>query len=256
MRNREEILKKFIDKESKFQASKVLDEYVLSNKANCQVVTDFLTPSFLTELTDELEKKENEHDIFTFGGFNSAERRCIIFNKDEYNYFEIEVIKITTNTKYNKPLEHRAVLGSILGLGVTRNKIGDIIFDGDNCYVFLKSDIKDFIIFNLEYVGRSKVKVEESLYTVSEIDLDEKLKTATVSSLRIDTIISSVTKYSRSDVKKLFEKELVLVNWKVCKNSSTVAKELDVITVRRFGRIKIQHIRGISKKGKLIIDYY
>ncbi len=256
MKSKNEVLNKIQDKESKFEASKVLDAYFLSEKVGCQCVTDFLTPVFLTNMLSDLENYFSYFEAFSYGGFESAERRCIVFKKDEYEYFDIEVLKITTNTKFNKPLEHRAVLGSILGLGINRCKVGDIVFDKDECYVFVKSEIVDYIVYNLEYVGRSKVKVETTTYNVVENEVEEQLKTTTVSSLRVDTIVASVTNNSRSAVKKLFEKELVLVNWRVCNNPESLIKEGDVITVRKFGRIKLDKVKGISKKGKFIIEYY
>ncbi len=256
MKNKNEILNKIQDKESRFEASKVLDAYFLSEKVGCQSVTDFLTPVFMTNMLADLERYFNYFDAFSFGGYQSAERRCIVFKKDEYAYYDIEVLKITTNTKFNKPLEHRAVLGSILGLGINRCKVGDIVFEKEVCYVFVKSEIVDYIVYNLEYVGRSKVKVETTLFTEIENEVEEQLKTTTVSSLRVDTIVASVTNNSRSEVKKLFEKELVLVNWKVCNNPESLIKEGDIITVRKFGRIKLDRVKGMSKKGKFIIEYY
>ncbi len=256
MKNKEEILNKIQDKDSKFLASKVLDAYYLSEKAGCQVVTDFLTPVFLSSILGDLERYYSFYDATTYGGFDGAERRCIVFNKDDFGYLDIDVLKISTNTKFNKSLEHRAVLGSILGLGINRNKIGDIVFQDDVCYVFVKNEIADYIIYNLEFVGKSKVKVETGVYVPSECEAEEQLKTTTVSSLRADNIVANITNNSRSEVKKLFEKELVLINWRVCSNPANLVKEGDIITVRKFGRIKLEKVKGLSKKGKFIIEYY
>lgn len=255
MKNKDNILNMFEDKDSKFDASKVLDAYMLSSKIGTQVVTDFVTPIFLSKVLSAFESEFKDYSITSFGGYDDAERRCIVFNESEYNYYDIDVIKITNNTKFNKRLEHREVLGSILGLGITRNKVGDIIFENDDCYVFVKNEISDYIIYNLEQIGRSKVKVELSSYESKGSTNSENIKTTTVSSLRVDTIISNITNYSRSDVKKLFDKELIFINWKVCVNASTIVKEGDIITVRKFGRIKLNTVKGISKKGKYIIDY-
>ncbi len=256
MKNKEEILSKIQDKDSKFLASKVLDAYFLSEKAGCQVVTDFLTPVFLSSILSDFERYYSLFDVVTFGGYDEAERRCIVFNKADFGYYDIDVLKISTNTKFNKALEHRAVLGSILGLGINRSKVGDIVFENDVCYVFVKNEIADFIIYNLEFVGKSKVKVETATYTPSDKEVEMQIKTTTVSSLRVDNIVANVTNNSRSEVKKLFEKELVLINWRVCDNPSHIVKEGDIITVRKFGRIKLEKVKGLSKKGKYIIEYY
>ncbi len=255
MSDKDKILKKFNDKETKFTASKVIDAYYVSEKTGSQMVTDFLTPSFMSQIILELEKEFGIYGLKCFGGYENAERRCIIFDNYDQEVNDIIVLKIAVNTKFNKELEHRAVLGSVLGLGLNRSKIGDIIFEGESCYLFVKKDVSDFILYNLEYVGRSKVIVSEVEYVEKKSIEEDELFTTTVSSMRIDTVISNITNFSRSEVKKLFEKELVFVNWKVCNNSSYTLKEQDLITVRKYGRIRIVNVRGFSKKGKQIIEY-
>ncbi len=255
MKNKNDFLNNFVDKEEKFDASKVYDAYLFSEKTGNQVYTDFLTPVFLSNLLNAFEKQLNIYNITTLGGHDEAERQCIVFNYNDYEESDIRVLKISTNIKFNKPLEHRAVLGSVLGLGITRNKVGDILLKDSECYIFVKSEIADFILYNLEYVGRSKVKIEEVTDFKDESERDKEIKTTTVSSLRVDVIVSSITNYSRSEVKKLFEKELIFINWRTCKNASVIVKENDIITVRKFGRITLENIKGTSKKGKTIIEY-
>jgi hypothetical protein len=57
-------------------------------------------------------------------------------------------------------LSHRAVMGSILGLGVERDAIGDIVMiDGHNALFFCDSRLSDFFCESLERVGRDKVRL-------------------------------------------------------------------------------------------------
>lgn len=259
-----EIIKGFKDKDSKYEISKIIDDYGLSLRTSEQIVTDFYNPVFISDVTENFQKHFGIYDLFAFGGFEYAERRCFVFNKtdDEFDkdrlgkdLFDIEVLKISTNLKFNKPLEHRAILGSILGLGITRSVIGDIILEESQCFVFVKKDIADYILYNLEYVGRSKVKIERSQYKSKNSEKKPELKTCTVVSMRCDVIVASITKYSRSEVKKLFDRDLVFINWKVCNNTSDTINVGDIITIRKFGRVTIEEVRGVSKKGKLILDY-
>ncbi len=256
MKNREAVLNNFTDKDSKFEVSKVLDLYELSKKTRNQIVTEFLTPVTMSNILNAFEKYYLDYNVDSFGGYELSERRCIVFNREDYGYYDIDTLEITNNLKFNRPLEHREVLGSILGLGITRAKIGDIVFQNEKCYVFVKSDISDYVIHNLEYVGRCKVKIKISEDVVLGDDNSHELKTTTVSSLRVDTIISNITNLSRNEVKKLFEKEQVFINWRVCNNTSVLVNEEDIITIRKYGRIKLVNIKGLSKKGKQIIDYY
>lgn len=72
-----------------------------------------------------------------------------------------------------------------------------------------------------------------------------------VSSLRIDLIMASVIKISRSQAMKFIESEKVKVNYrKVTRTSDNLALG-DMISVRGYGRFKIESDNGLSKNGKI-----
>ena len=56
-------------------------------------------------------------------------------------------------------LTHRDFLGALMSLGIERETIGDILVEDGRCIVFVKSDIKDYIISQLFKIGNAGVKI-------------------------------------------------------------------------------------------------
>lgn len=89
-------------------------------------------------------------------------------------------------------MSHRDILGSILGLGIERHAIGDIIVKENIAYIIVMKDISDFILTNLVKVGKANVKVAH--IDLAQLDIPEpKFKeiNTTVPSMRLDCLASS-----------------------------------------------------------------
>ena len=55
-------------------------------------------------------------------------------------------------------LTHRDFLGSILGLGLDREKVGDLLVADGRCDVLALEEVADFLVFHMEQAGRVKLK--------------------------------------------------------------------------------------------------
>ncbi|PWT40979.1 YlmH/Sll1252 family protein, partial [Limosilactobacillus reuteri] len=92
---------------------------------------------------------------------------------------------------------------------------GDIINDENgNWQFFIKAELKDYFLEEIDRIGRTKVKLSElplSKVLVQEDDSEEM--TSVAISLRLDAVISVITNLSRSQVKKIIEAGEVKLNW-------------------------------------------
>ena len=162
---------------------------------------------------------------------------------DEDIFFPVDAVKITYNSKFSSALSHRDFLGSILGLGIERVKIGDIlVYDGE-AYCFADSSISSYIAANLEKAGRTKVSAK--ITDLNLVKLPEKridVKNVTVSSLRADTVFGAVIRAERASV-----------NWCTVKSVSDTIKEGDVLSLKGSGRGVLMEIGGTTKKGRIVI---
>ena len=201
------------------------------------------------------EIEENRHIFSKFphvlaGGFEESERKVLIVGTENEEDFEqfLTIICIESNEK----LEHRQVLGSILGTGVKREVVGDIIIKDNYSNVVVLKEIAKYILQNLEKVGREKVKVK-AINKDSIIQVEKKFKEikTTVASLRLDAVISACYGISRELSSKLVEGEKVSLNYKVVTNTSKQIEEGDLISVRGYGRFEVAEVLGNTRKDRV-----
>jgi len=246
----------FKDPEEKLLFAKVLDKLVSAEKKLVETHTNFLDPvraeSFYMSLVNQ---KPYEINVVQYGGYLEAERKVIGFyyeeNFDSFDSFPITVLNINFNEKFSKAPTHRDYLGGILGLGLERTKIGDIVLMETGAEVYVLNDVANYITENLNKVGRTSVKVTQgkSLIGKSSTGIEKRI---TVASMRLDAVLSSGINISRGKAAALIESEKVYVNWKNVKKTHTISPN-DVITIRGFGRVSIDSLEGSTKKDRIVL---
>ena len=191
-----------------------------------------------------------------FGGYENAERQIAVFgNEEDFGYspsYPIVCILVSPlMQKFADDLTHRDFLGSVLGLGIKRETIGDIIIKNNTGYIFCLNTIADFITENLKKVRHTSVKCEKVTETPEEVNPESTEKFIIVASERLDVIIAEIYNLSRSESNNLFLAKKVFVNGKLTENNSHKIKTGDIISVRGFGRFNWLGTSGETKKGRL-----
>lgn len=191
-----------------------------------------------------------------FGGYENAERQIAVFgNEEDFGYspsYPIVCILVSPlMQKFADDLTHRDFLGSVLGLGIKRETIGDIIIKNNTGYIFCLNTIADFITENLKKVRHTSVKCEKVTETPEEVNPESTEKFIIVASERLDVIIAEIYNLSRSESNNLFLAKKVFVNGKLTENNSHKIKTGDIVSVRGFGRFNWLGTSGETKKGRL-----
>ncbi len=191
----------------------------------------------------------------SFGGSQDAERVVLAFYPDfleiDNSDFPITALKISNLGA----MTHRDVLGSVLGLGIKREMVGDIYFGDNNAYIMCEKTAADYIMYNLKTVGRQNVEV-----TLCDGDTVFSLKhkfevvKIIVSSLRLDAVVSAVCKMSRADASKNIVSENVNLNFITQNNPDKKISQGDLVSVRHHGRFMVDAIVGETKKGRIILE--
>ncbi|MCL1884160.1 MAG: YlmH/Sll1252 family protein [Defluviitaleaceae bacterium] len=242
----------FKDAEDKLLFAKTLDKFNSARKKG-EAFTDFLDPFRCAAFTKILAANR-EISVAEYGGFENAERKMLGFFTENASdeFFPITPITFTYNEKFSKPPSHRDYLGSVLGLGLERGKIGDIRIGESGAILYVSSDISEYICENLNQVKRTVVKgkIGETLQIAESQNIEKRI---TVPSLRADAVISSALNLSRGKVVTLFESQKVFINWKPAKKTQTLT-EGDAITIRGLGRLKLNSIEGNTKKDRIILQ--
>jgi len=219
----------------------------IEHPLNASVKTKFLT---LTEQAIIKNTLKNKVFFKFYGGYENSElKRAIIYKDSDPS---ITCFKIIYNKKY-LTLSHQNILGTLLSLSITKDSIGDIIVNED--VFFITSELKDFIIN--EFTKINSVSIE-----LMEIDGSQLIRNVlleidsfTVSSLRLDSIVSNITKKSRNLASEMILNDLVQVNHVITNKNTKYLNEEDVISIRKYGRFIIKDTKKTSKKGKIVVKY-
>ena len=146
---------------------------------------------------------------------------------------------------------HRDYLGSILSLGIKREGVGDIVLGAGCAYVITTPPLAKFIRENLAAVSRTGCKcLSVAPDTVPEPERRPEQVTVSVSSERLDCLLSAVFGLSRGDAKALVERGLCTVNRLTVQKSEKLLEAGDAVTLRGYGRFVLEARIGQSKKGK------
>lgn len=220
-------------------------------------LTNFLDPrqQFILEA---IVGQNSDIRLHYFGGYEAAERKRAFLSppyfepsQDEY---EIGLCEIRYPIRFAQ-LSHGKILGTLLSSGLKRELFGDIISDGERWQFFVERSLIDFIQSQVDRVGKAKVTIEEQDYTEILLPKDSwTIQTETVSSMRLDTVIAAVFNLSRQRAKEAIQAQKVKVNWTVMDRPDFELGILDVVSVRKRGRLQVKNILGMSKKGKIRLE--
>ncbi|NPV52487.1 MAG: photosystem II S4 domain protein [Firmicutes bacterium] len=199
------------------------------------------------------------------GGYARAERKRAAIMPDFYltETADFSLTALEVRPLYQDQgagaLSHRDSLGAILGLGLKREKVGDLIVLRDRCQVVLAAEIQEYVLLNLRRVGDVEVGVRP-------IDLDQleipaevvREVRGTVASMRLDAIASLGFGVSRTKMAEDIKAERVRVNWTTSTSPGRQIKQGDVISIRGRGRLEIKEVLGQTKRGRisLVLNRY
>ena len=201
-------------------------------------------------------------DFISYGGYEAAERKKIYVLPDfieeksveallEFG-FDCEIDCVLIEGSRFETLSHRAVMGSILGLGVERDSIGDIVMINDNSAIFFcDTKLTAFFEENLERVGRDKVKVYRIDFDESILPERKVLKiNDTVASARLDCVVASLCSLSRERAKEKITSSLVELNYECEERPDRIIDTPSVISVRGVGKFRVISLSDVTRKGR------
>ncbi|MBS4217822.1 RNA-binding protein [Bacillus sp. FJAT-49711] len=238
--------KEFIDQVVSMQ------QYVENTYA--EKLTDFLDPR-QQYILKSIIGENNEVKYLFFGGTENSERkRALIFpdylHPNSENFF-ITLFEVDYPKKFVK-LDHRMVLGTLMSLGLKREKFGDININGDRIQFFIANEVENFVIHQLNSIGKAKVSIiKQDLQNAIKSEESWKEKETTASSLRLDVILAASFNISRQKAQGLIQQGHTKVNWETVERTAFECGEGDVLSARGYGRCSLLSIQGKTKKDKL-----
>lgn len=216
------------------------------------ITTPFLNPRESFILYNLVGKKDMK--LFSTLDFAKTELIKVILAPDFYELeladFDLALLQIDFAAKFNQ-LKHSQVLGAFLNQsGVKRQELGDIVITDQFAQVFVSRHLVD-IFCEIEKIGRVSVRIHEvPLSALTEMEDAAVHELVLVENLRLDKLIASGFKLSRSVAASLVESGKIKLNYlEISKKEAQLAVG-DLVSVRGFGRIKVGDLLGETKKGK------
>ena len=191
------------------------------------------------------------------GGVEGTERNAAFFlpfyvEAEDFDESEfIRCVKISAG--FGQP-GHRDYMGAILGLGIKREWLGDIMVDGGEAHVFCLNTVADHLLASLDKVGRFGVKTKEiPLSAAPKPKIEVKEVSFSVMSLRLDAVAAGMFNLSRTTAAGLISAGEVSLNYSECLRPDAQIKVGDIISVRGHGKATLSDLGGQSRKGRTFV---
>lgn len=243
----------FFKCENEFLVASIWDDISLALEIQMPIYTNFFVPPQIwLPLINEI--KIPNLNIKTFSLNTESEKKVLCFIPKDISFMtenDLLFFKVNGNNRFKK-LEHKDFLGTFMSLGIKREQIGDIIVKDNIAYSITFKNVFEILQKNITHIN----KIPVTFYECSEEDIppiEFNLLHSTVSSVRLDNIISAILNISRTQTVNLIENGEVLLNYNIEKDKSKVISINDTITIRKKGKFIFKEILGENKKGKLKI---
>ena len=231
----------------------LLDLFRKSEKTGIWLYSGFLSPA---EQQDLLCSREAAAFSFRLcGGYENAERKILAAGDEtESGPPEPPVSVIAVNprsARFAEELTHRDYLGAVLGLGIERSVIGDILVREQGALMFCLSSVAEMLVSSLTQVRRTAVSASVAAADLPELQPRYAALRMNVASERADAVVSAFTGLSRGQTDKLFATGKVSVNGRILTDRSYRLKEKDSFSVRGVGKAVYDGIEYETKKNRL-----
>lgn len=191
-----------------------------------------------------------------YGGYEDAERLFLGLCPWEEGLADgsFPIACVGVRSRPEDGLTHRDFLGSVMGLSLRREAVGDILAEDGFARIYLSSAVKDAVLTQLTKVGRAGVTCEEIPLGGAAVKQFEDL-TGTVSSLRLDCAAAFLGKLSRSAAARLIAGGLVAVDGRTVTDQTRQLHPGEKISIRGIGKFLFDGELGSSKKGKSRVKF-
>lgn len=200
---------------------------------------------------------------FFYGGYDDAERRMLICCPEDLAGTEEEILAMddfvtvirAETSGDGRKLSHRDYLGSLMAIGIERSVTGDILVRDDGADIIVMPEIADFILSQYSSAGREPLRLTER--SVNELIIPEshvKTVSDTVSSLRLDNVLSAAFGVSRRDAAEAVKRGQVFVDHEEASKADRKVPEGAVIVMRGKGRAVLESAGGTTRKGRIRVE--
>lgn len=219
------------------------------------VFLGFFDEAQRAELSQALARRRDAGHLF-WGGYEEAERTMLGLFPDYMEpdpaAFPLEAVTFTYR-RDDKP-GHRDFLGAMMGLGVERSVVGDILVGQGQCVAFAKEEMAAYFAAELTKVGRIGVKASLGASDPLPVERHFVEIKGVAASNRLDCLTAIAARTSREKASTLVQMGLVQLNHRETLSPSARVEEGDVLSIRGQGKFIIDRLGPITQKGRLSVQ--
>lgn len=248
--------------DDKLLLRQLFERFVVSQERAYLTHTRFLDLRERTLCTQAVQQAGMTRQIVFWGGYPDAERvmaLCLpdyLTSEDAVSPEQSPLVLLRATKNQTDILTHRDYLGALMGLGIERDVLGDIVITQTGADFFVAEDMADFIEMNFLRAGRKRVMLERiSLSDFEMPEQEEEYGEGSVASLRLDSVAALIFRLSRAQMQERIAKGTVFLNQMQCMKPDADIAPGDKLTVRGLGRAQVMGLGGISRKGRQFVRY-
>ena len=239
--------------------AKVWDKINAGVQRNIMASTGFLTPRELQMcryLFGDLP------GLTAFGGYDGAERQLLVYLPDYLDGSALQEEDGPVNCIHgtfheSETVSHRDLLGALMGAGIARETVGDIIVNCNSCDLLVTARIAPYVLQNLTSAGRATLHL--ALIPLSQLTIPQpqvKLIKDTLASLRLDSVVSSGFRIGRSLAAQYISAGKVAVDGLPCEKPDKTVSEGCKISLRGSGKILLATVGNRTKKDRISVTIH
>ena len=147
--------------EERLLAGQLWDKAVFTGKTRRVSATKFLTPAEAA-FAETLCTRAG-FQLTLDGGYEGAERRTALFLPDGWETIHIfdtpddPLAVLCMKPHGDTALSHRDYLGALMGAGIQREAVGDILVQDGTAYCFCLAELAPYLLQNMTQAGRESL---------------------------------------------------------------------------------------------------
>ena len=239
--------------------AKIWDKINAGLRKNIPASTCFLSPREQEMCRYLFGGLEGLHSI---GGYEEAERKMLVYLPDYLDESTIydedaPLVCLRAEFYHGDSPSHRDFLGALMGAGIGRETVGDICVGKEHCDFFVTAEIAPYVEQNFTSAGRTHVRLSRISPDQLQIpDPEVKEIKDTLASLRLDSVISSGFRISRSLAATYISQGKAAIDGLPCEKPDKAVAEGAKISVRGLGKMKLVSINGKTKKDRISVTIH
>lgn len=248
------------DETSRLSLARLLDQLEQCRRRSIPTHSHFLTDGEQKLAERAVAAAGGEAAHLFYGGYEGAQRQACLFLPDWQEDFtpggeDDPLSAVETPLPREGKLTHRDFLGALMGLGMTRDVLGDILVGEESCQVVCLKSVLPVLLDQWSEAGRYPVSPRQiPLAELRAVESRVLRRTETFQSLRFDAVAAAGFGLSRAKAASLISSGRLLVNHLPCAKPDRILEEGDSLTGKGLGKCTLTKVNGLSRKGRILAE--